>query len=246
MKSEKSFPIKGKPLKLKLCIVGDAGTGKEAFSNHFLSKAFISNGESTRLTIGVDLYFGNISINTDKGIVDCRIQLWELTGEERFRFLYPKYFKGTKGFLLFFDLANRESFLHLEDWIKLIQANVKNEVPFLLVGNKSDPEKSAIFPKEFDGFIRKYNLDYIESSTLTKEGIIDSFYSITSLITGVDIQSKYFISKKTNFHPSINPPPNTTSISTLTPQDIHNLTQRIVRMMKMESVDEPPPKNDVF
>ncbi len=233
-----------KSLVLKICVVGDDEIGKEAFIKFFIGKeAFIktsltkspvptSQKRDTRKTLGVQLYFKEISINTDKGMRDYVIQLWELTGEERFKFLYPKFFKGTNGILLFFDLANRESFLHLTDWITLLEQDLANtlakDVPLLLVGNKSDPEKSAIFPKEFDDFIRKHKLPYIETSTITKEGIIDSFYGISSLIVGVDVQSEFFISEKTDFRPSISPPPISSSVTSFTPQDIHNLTQQLI------------------
>lgn len=228
---------------LKLCVVGDDGIGKEAYIKLFLSKTFISKDKGTRYTIGVDLYNENISINTDRGMIDCNIQLWELTGEERYRFLYPKFLKGTAGILLFFDLAKRESFLHLADWIKLIEESTKKEregrkrkgkkeIPILLVGNKSDPEKFAVSPKELDDFISKYKTPYIETSTITKEGIADSFYCITSLIAGVDIHSEYFLSEKIIYRPSIIPASTTPSSSTLTPQDLLNLSQKIIMLEK--------------
>jgi len=114
------------------------------------------------------------------------------------------YLKGALGMLLFFDLADRKSFIHLDDWIKLITESKKKrkkekhkKVPLLLIiGNKSDPEKFAISPKELDDFIRKYNLYYMEISTITKEEVLDSFYCLTSLMVGVDIHSEYFLSEK--------------------------------------------------
>ena len=71
----------------------------------------------------------------------------------------------------------------------------KPEIPILLIGNKSEADKFSVSPKEIDEFIRKHNLYYIETSTITKEGIADSFYSIASLMIGIDVNSEYFLSK---------------------------------------------------
>jgi len=66
------------------------------------------------------------------------------------------YYRGSLGALLIFDLTNYESFEHLPQWIEEIRANIKNEVPFLLVGNKSDLiDERAISLEEINNFTEK-------------------------------------------------------------------------------------------
>lgn len=141
--------------------------------------------------------------------------------------------------MLFFDLANRESFLHLTDWMVEISEGIKRdverkkkkgkkEIPVLVIGNKSELERFSVSPKEIDQFIRKHNLYYIETSTVTKEGISDSFYSITSLIIGVDIHSEYFLSKDIIYRPKLAPVANIASSPTLSAQDLSNLSQKAI------------------
>jgi len=212
----------------KICVVGDSGIGKETFVESFGFSDI--NVKDTSLTIGVDFYAENITIETEKGPSTCKIQIWNFTGEERFKFLVSKYCKGADGIMLFFDLAERESFLHLNDWLKEIEKGVGDleRIPILLVGNKSNLELFAVSPKEIDQFINKFNLVYIETSTLTKEGISDSFYCITSLIIGMDINSENFLSEDVIYRPNISKDIQIHVPSLLTPQDLRILSQKAI------------------
>lgn len=211
----------------KICVVGDSGIGKENFVESFV---FSDTIKDVSLTIGVDFYTEAITIETEKGPSTCKIHIWNFGGEERFKFLVSQYCKGANGIMLFFDLADRESFLHLNDWLKAIEKGVGNleRIPILLVGNKSNLEFFAVSPKEIDQFIGKFNLVYIETSTLTEEGISDSFYCITSLIIGIDINSEYFLSKDVIYRPNISRGTEIHEPSTLTPHDLRILSQKAI------------------
>ena len=210
----------------KICVVGDSGIGKENFVESFVFSDIIKDAS---LRVGVDFYSEVITIKTEKGSSMCKIQVWNFSGEERFKFLTSKYCKGANGIMLFFDLADRESFLHLNDWLKEIEKGVGDleRIPILLIGNKSKLDSFAVSPKEIDQFIGKFNLVYIETSILTEEGISDSFYCITSLIIGIDINSKYFLSKDVIYRPNISRGTQIHEPSTLTHQDLRILSQMI-------------------
>jgi len=211
----------------KICVVGDSGIGKENFVESF---GFSDIVKDVSLKIGVDFYAEAITIETEKGPSTSKIHIWNFGGEERFKFLVSQYCKGANGIMLFFDLADRESFLHLNDWLKAIEKGVGDleRIPILLVGNKSNLEFFAVSPKEIDQFIGKFNLVYIETSTLTEEGISDSFYCITSLIIGIDINSEFFLSKDVIYRPNISRATQIHEPSTLTPQDLSNLSQKAI------------------
>ena len=235
----------------KICIVGDNGIGKEDFISSFIGRDFPD--QSYKLTVGVDLFKKDITIDTqESGPLRINLSVWDITGEKRFRDIITKFFKGATGFILFFDLTNHESFLHLSDYIKLIserkirkrkreKGNLKWEyhpatkVPLLLIGNKTDPERFAISPKEFVDFIRKHNLYYMEISGIKKEEAFDSFYCITSLMVGVDIHSEYLLSEKV-IPPPIPLPPSS-STSKLTPQDLRSLSQKAI-FQKLQALEK--------
>ncbi len=223
----------------KMCIVGDAGGGREDFVKLF-TKGFFT--EDYKKVIGVDFHVKTITVDTEeRGPLRIKLQIWDIGwdigegGLEQFSSNRPMYLIGALGISIIFDLSDRMSFIHLDDWIKLIKENLyrrkkkkKKEIPILLVGNKTDPEKFAVSPKELDEFIRKYKTPYIETSTITKEGIFDSFYCIASLMLGVDIHSEYFLSEKIIYRPSVTPVSTTPSTPKLTPKDLSNLSQKVI------------------
>ncbi|MHA2398498.1 MAG: Rab family GTPase [Promethearchaeota archaeon] len=226
----------------KICAVGDKGIGKERFVKSFILESLYKEDDNSP-TIGADLYAKNITVDTEEGPKICAIQLWDFSGEERFRFLLPQYSLGSNGIILFFDLANRESFLRLLNWMESINEVLEKdklfsgEIPILLIGNKSRVDYFAVSPKEINQFIRKHNLIYIETSTKTEEGVVDSFYCITSLMLGVDIQSDYFLSKDIIYHPKTSTTQIISPVSSLTPQDLSILSQKAI-FQKLELLEK--------
>ncbi len=231
----------------KISVVGDPGIGKTAFIETFapesyfkkesLKKSFFQERVVKR--IGVNFYEETIVLNTDYGSKKCKIRIWDTAGRKSFESIRPQFYRGSKGAILFFDLANRDSFININKWIVEVREGLMRDerrrekkgmgkIPILLVGNKSDLETFRVSPKEIDQFIRDHNLYYIETSTVTKEGIIDCFYSITSLMLGVDIHSEYFLSNDIIYRPNRNPESHTSSTPTLSAKDLRNLSQKAI------------------
>ncbi|MFX1501332.1 MAG: GTP-binding protein, partial [Promethearchaeota archaeon] len=119
----------------KSIVVGDGGVGKTALTLRF-SKGFFT--EDYKMTIGVDFHVKTINIDALEGPIRAKLQIWDTGGQERFSSIRPMYYRGSLGALLIFDLTNASSFDHLPQWIEEVRANVKTEIPLLLVGNKSD------------------------------------------------------------------------------------------------------------
>lgn len=232
----------------KICVVGDSGIGKTAFIEIFAPESHFKKGTRAAKRIGVNFYEETIIIETNTGPKNCKIQIWDIGGHERFESIRPQYYRGTKGVMLFFDLANRASFLHLNDWIAEVRKGSRieekrrkkkgiGEIPVLLIGNKSDLEHFRVSPKEIDIFIRDHNLVYIETSTRTKEGIFDSFYCISSLMLGIDIHSEYFLSKDIIYRPQVVPSKKSFTEIKLTAADLNNLSQKAI-LNKLEMLEK--------
>lgn len=167
----------------KSIVVGDGGVGKTALTLRF-SKGFFT--EDYKMTIGVDFHVKTIKIDTEEdGTILVKLQIWDTGGQERFSSIRPMYYRGALGALLIFDLTLYESFEHLPQWIEEVRANVKSEVPLLLLGNKSDLiDIRAVTIDEINDFTRKFNLFYMETSAKTGEGVGDCFYILACLMVG--------------------------------------------------------------
>ena len=166
----------------KSIVVGDGGVGKTALTLRF-SKGFFT--EDYKMTIGVDFHVKTISIDTFEGPIKCKLQLWDTGGQERFSSIRPMYYRGSLGTILVFDLTNSASFEHLPQWIEEVRANIKAEIPVLLVGNKSDLiDQRAVSVEELNNFTRDFNLYYMETSAKTGDGVGDCFSILACLMIG--------------------------------------------------------------
>ncbi len=143
-----------------------------------------------------------ISIDTeDQGQLRVKLQIWDTGGQERFSSIRPMYYRGSLGALLIFDLTSYESFEHLPQWIEEVRSNIKSDVPFLLVGNKSDLlDQRAVSIEEINSFTDKFNLYYMETSAKTGEGVGDCFYILACLMVGSGVPNQ-LLSGGTVFSP---------------------------------------------
>ncbi|MHA1509027.1 MAG: GTP-binding protein, partial [Promethearchaeota archaeon] len=166
----------------KSIVVGDGGVGKTALTLRF-SKGFFT--EDYKMTIGVDFHVKTISIDTHEGPIKCKLQLWDTGGQERFSSIRPMYYRGSLGTILVFDLTNSASFEHLPQWIEEVRANIKADIPVLLIGNKSDlTDQRAVSLDEINNFTRDFNMYYMETSAKTGDGVGDCFYILACLMIG--------------------------------------------------------------
>jgi small GTP-binding protein len=224
----------GNPLLFKISILGDERIGKDNFINAFTTNQFLKESDTG---LGVAFYKGSITIDIEHGEQECIVWIWDLKERERYKTLHSRYLKGTNGIMIFFDLANLQSFNKLPNWIDNIKNNTDSEVPILLVGNKEKTKKFAISPNEIIRLIRKFNLYYIEASLTTKEGIFDSFYCITSLTLGVEVDHEFFLSKDIIYYPRSSPLAKVPSSPLLTSKDLSNFGQKAI-FKKFDSLEK--------
>ena len=93
------------------------------------------------------------------------------------------FYLGTHAALLVFDLANKNSFEELENWVReLFQNGTRGKVPLIIVGNKKDlvPQISKY---EIENFLDNHTdfsdtftkLNYYDTSALTGENVDATF-----------------------------------------------------------------------
>ena len=77
---------------LKIVLCGQGGVGKSALASAFAGERFGGG-----MTIGVDFYARTMS--------GVKAVIWDIGGEERFRFVAPIALRGAHGVLYVFDLT---------------------------------------------------------------------------------------------------------------------------------------------
>ena len=168
----------------KTMIIGDKGVGKRTLIRRFAQGWFT---EDYKMTTGVDFHVKTVHIETPERIIRCKLQIWDIGGQERFSLIRPMFYQASLGAILIFDLTNYSSFEHLLKYIEEVRANVKTEIPLLLVGNKCDlVDQRSVFIKELNNLTKVFNLYYMETSAIT--GLVDCFYALACLIIGAGVE----------------------------------------------------------
>ena len=156
--------------KYKLIFLGDQSVGKSCILNRFMNDTF---SEDYQATIGLDFQSKNVQIENQ----DIHLLLYDTAGQEKFRSLIPMYTREAKIILLVYDISNKDSFIHLPDWLKDLHDIKKEEVIFALVGNKMDlGEKRQVSEEEGKKFAEENDFIFQEVSAKTGDGFSDLFY----------------------------------------------------------------------
>jgi small GTP-binding protein len=164
----------------KIIVAGKNKVGKTCLTQSFTTPYL---HENTRTSLEVDIYKKTITIDTLESQRKVTLQIWVLGSQESFNSLRKLYYEGTIGFILVFDLTNRDSFKDLVSWTYELLKYRKRDTPVVLVGNKRDlVDKREVAKNEIELFRKTFKLEYFETSAKTGKGVDDAFYTLTRLI----------------------------------------------------------------
>ncbi|CAF0939104.1 unnamed protein product [Rotaria sordida] len=158
----------------KILLIGDSEVGKTALLTRLTDDTFT---ESFISTIGVDFRIHWIKNDEQTN----KLQIWDISGQERFREITNAYYRSAQGIIILFDVTNAESFDHLHIWLENINQNASNDVKKLLVGNKSDltTERVIDYDKAKE-FADTLNIQYVETSAKNSTNVEEVFKSMVN------------------------------------------------------------------
>lgn len=136
---------------IKIFLAGEGGVGKTTMVDRYVKGEFNPN---TIMTIGVNHATKNVISSKSNPYT---LQIWDLGGEDRFRFILPMYVKGSQAGMIVFDSSRFSTFKHLGDWLALIRETVP-EVPIVLIGTKVDIPDATTDSKTYDEFVKEQKL----------------------------------------------------------------------------------------
>ncbi|VWU52803.1 ras-related protein Rab-1A [Hepatocystis sp. ex Piliocolobus tephrosceles] len=157
----------------KIILIGDSGVGKSCILLRFSDDHFT---ESYITTIGVDFRFRTIKVD-DKII---KLQIWDTAGQERFRTITSAYYRGADGIIIIYDCTDKNSFLHINDWMGEINKYTNEDTCKLLVGNKSDCiDEIEITTAEGENKAKELKIPFIQTSAKNATNVELAFTMIT-------------------------------------------------------------------
>ena len=149
-------------LTYKTIVIGDSGVGKSCLTVQAVQNKF---EKEYRATVGFEFMSFNIRINK----VVIKLQIWDTCGQEVYKSLITGLYRNSSLAIIIYSVANKNSFQHVENWIKELKLNSDKNIKIILVGNKCDLEKERkISYEEGENLKKKHKLDYfIEASAKT-------------------------------------------------------------------------------
>ena len=157
----------------KIVIVGDSRVGKSSILRRLVDATF---DPKYNPTIGVN--FGNHDLRMGNAV--ARLQIWDTAGQERFHSLGPSYYRGAKAVIFVYDVTSRESFRHLDDWIKRIGKNAESP-GLMILGSKCDADASRVEVPTQEGaaYAQSVGAAFMEVSASSGIGIDAAFAQVT-------------------------------------------------------------------
>ena len=145
--------------------IGDSGVGKTTL----FQKYTIGDPSDAIVVMGIDFYFKKIKISNKK----YKLQLWNVSGDEKFKFILPSYIWGASGAFIVFDITNISTFENVYNWVDSMKNERKNSLSMILIGNKIDLEhKREVKIEQVKEACNKLGLSrYIECSFLTGKNV---------------------------------------------------------------------------
>jgi len=152
---------------IKTAILGNGAVGKTTFIRA-LTDSWVGP-ETIRMTPGIDIQ--TVHCRSNKKLVTV---VWDLGGQEQFRFMIPSFIRGASIVILMYAVNYMPSFFQIDDWMTMVKQYSIPQYQFL-IANKIDYENRCISSEEGMEYAKFHGFRYYEISAKTGKGI-EQFY----------------------------------------------------------------------
>ena len=151
-------------LSFKMIVIGDAGVGTSCLTSQ-ASKGIFE--ESYSATVGFEFLVFNVKLN-EKVV---KLQIWDTCGQELYRSLISSFYRNSSLAMMVYAINNKESFMHIESWLKEVKLQSNPDIKVFLIGNKSDlEEERKVTLEEAKTFKEEHGIHYFSEAS-AKNGI---------------------------------------------------------------------------
>ena len=171
----------------KICIVGDSEVGKTTILNQYLKRRFVPDAQRT---IGSNFFVKYVKIPETDHLIT--LQVWDLAGQPRFRWVRYAFYKGARGIVYAFDLTRKNTLDNISTWKEEVESKI-GIVPNILVGNKLDLLNSKNRIINLDDVVniqqQVSSSAYVETSAKIGTKVEDVFAKLTLEILKTNTES---------------------------------------------------------
>lgn len=164
---------------LKVILIGDANVGKTSLLLYLLQQKI---DKDVKPTIGVSFIQYDICLPDGS---EKLLDIWDTTGDERYKSILPSYFRKTSVAIVCFDVTNKNSFDSVDSWVQMSKTHCGENVKIIIVGTKSELEH-VVPQSEVERYCNTNNLDLFYSSAAKGENVVEIFEKAASIATPVE------------------------------------------------------------
>lgn len=155
----------------KLILTGDYAVGKTSLIRRFVEDKFEQDYLST-IGVQISKKIVNISEQTKMNFI-----IWDIGGQKNQMTPYrKKFYAGANAAFIVLDRTRTDHLKSIEYWFNDIKKEMKQDIPIILVGNKSDLiDDIVISEEEIRTVAKEFGFHYILTSAKTGVGVNDAF-----------------------------------------------------------------------
>eukprot|EP01097_Dermamoeba_algensis_P011722 TRINITY_DN9203_c0_g1_i1.p1 TRINITY_DN9203_c0_g1~~TRINITY_DN9203_c0_g1_i1.p1 ORF type:complete len:192 (-),score=50.87 TRINITY_DN9203_c0_g1_i1:100-675(-) len=161
----------------RIVVVGAGGVGKSALTVRFIQGNFVEKYDPTI----EDSYRKQVEVDGRA----CMLDIMDTAGQEEYSALRDQYMKTGQGFILVYSITSTTSFeaaTKLRTQILRIKEDAQ-DIPILLVANKTDlEEERAVSKEEGKNLAQKWGTSFLEASAKTNTNVNELFFELVRLI----------------------------------------------------------------
>ena len=124
----------------------------------------------------MDYKIRTIEMNEER----VKLQVWDTAGPERFRTITQACYRGAGGFLLVYDVTDRQSFESIRSWwIKDVTQHAPETALKILIANKCDMgEKRVVSTEEGQKLADELDIQFYETSAKSGGSVENAFFKL--------------------------------------------------------------------
>ncbi|XP_075715957.1 EF-hand calcium-binding domain-containing protein 4B [Rhinoderma darwinii] len=160
----------------KIVMVGNSSVGKTSFLRRFCEDSFYPG---TSATVGIDYSVKTVMVE------NCQValQLWDTAGQERYRSITKQFFRKADGVIVMYDITSKDTFTAVRQWLTSVEEGAGENIPILMLGNKTDIEKEREVPCGLGEHLAKdTSLVFYECSASSGDNVKESVLHLAAIL----------------------------------------------------------------
>ncbi|XP_052388137.1 EF-hand calcium-binding domain-containing protein 4B [Carassius gibelio] len=160
----------------KIVMVGNSSVGKTSLLRRFCDNCFHSG---TCATVGIDYSVKTLTVDSSQ----VALQMWDTAGQERYRSITKQFFRKADGVVVVYDITNEQTFTAVRQWLVSVQEGAGEDIPIMLLGNKTDLDGQREVPLGLaEKLAKDFQLIFYECSAFSSNNVTESMIHMARVL----------------------------------------------------------------